>query len=360
MNKLHGPLFVAALGLIAPGCIVANNNNTASSPGTGSGGADAGTGGDAGDGSGDAGSGKKSRARDSISSRGTGAKGRQAVKISSDKPPIDEDGPTRKPPRARDKASGKKLDIGNFAPTAAAPGSMVEIYGSSFGDDASAITVTVGGVAWTVDSVYEDRILVVVPDGAVDGQIEVKVGKAKGKTDDTFSVLEDDGGIAKPADSLNGLLGEVFPLGGEVTALPDFSSLGDPSAIIAVPNLDIPVRGFDQGFPGVDGDLVEWFAIRFNGSFNVVEGGEYDLCLNSDDGSKLYLEDTLVVDNDGVHSSQEACELVYLEPGEYLLRIEYFQGPRNQIALEFFWAKDGGEKVIVPSDVLFRPVDDIQ
>lgn len=354
MNKLHGPLFVAALGLIAPGCIVANNNNTATNPGTGSGGASAG---DAGDGSGDS-SGKKSRARDSISSRGTGAKGRKAMKIASDKPPIDEDGPTRKPPRGNPK--GAKLDLGHFAPTAAAPGSLIEIYGSNFGDDVGAISVSAGGVDWTVDSVYEDRVLAVVPDGAVDGQIEVKVGKKKGKTDDTFSVLVDDGGIAKPSDTLNGLLGEVFPLGGEVDALPDFSSLGDPAAIIAVPNLDIAPRGFEQGFPGVDGELVEWFGIRFNGSFNVVEEGEYDLCLNSDDGSKLFLEDTLVVDNDGIHGPKEACELVYLEPGEYVLRVEYFQGPRTQIALQFFWSKDGGEKVIVPSEVLFRPVSDIQ
>ena len=103
----------------------------------------------------------------------------------------------------------------------------------------------------------------------------------------------------------------------------------------------------------------EWFAIHFRGSLNVVEGqaGEYNLCLNSDDGSQLYLDETPVVDNDGIHAPREKCELVYLDAGEYQVDVLYFQGPRFQIALQWSWAKDGGAKTIVPADVLFRPRD---
>jgi hypothetical protein len=63
------------------------------------------------------------------------------------------------------------------------------------------------------------------------------------------------------------------------------------------------------------------------------------------------------VDNDGVHPPKEKCELVYLEAGEYQVDVLYFQGPRYEIALQWSWAKDGGEKAIVPSEVLFRPRD---
>ena len=105
--------------------------------------------------------------------------------------------------------------------------------------------------------------------------------------------------------------------------------------------------------------MVEWFAIHFRGSLNIVDGagGEYELCLNSDDGSQLYLDQVVIVDNDGVHPPRERCELVYMEPGEYQVDILYFQGPRYEIALQWSWAKDGGTKQIVPAEVLFRPGD---
>ena len=99
------------------------------------------------------------------------------------------------------------------------------------------------------------------------------------------------------------------------------------------------------------------FAIRFSGSINITEEAEYDLCLHSDDGSQLLLENTVVVDNDGVHDAAvETCELVYLAPGEYLLEIRYFQASGPTLTMHFAWAINGGDKVIVPTEVLFKPV----
>ncbi len=55
-----------------------------------------------------------------------------------------------------------------------------------------------------------------------------------------------------------------------------------------------------QGFPGID-NRFEWFAIDYTGNFWIARGGKYKFALNSDDGSKLYIDDTLVIDNDGQH-----------------------------------------------------------
>lgn len=144
----------------------------------------------------------------------------------------------------------------------------------------------------------------------------------------------------------NGLLGEVFAIG-EIEALPDFSTLGEPAGKIDVLSVD-----YADGFPGVDGEA---FALRFTGSINLVEAGEYQLCLASADGSRLLLEGTLVVDNDGRHAAATVCEVVYLEAGEYALELDYFKGGTNGASLQFLWGRGEAEPAIVPVEVLFRP-----
>jgi hypothetical protein len=159
-----------------------------------------------------------------------------------------------------------------------------------------------------------------------------------------------DEGVAGP----NGLLATVLKFAGD--KLPeDMSTLGAAVETFEVANLDIDEVDFTNGFPGVK-TLKENYALQFKGSINVVAEAEYELCLHSDDGSQLLLEGMLVVDNNGVHEAPvEVCELVYLAPGEYLLEIRYFQGSGPLLALHMAWAVDGGEKVIVPTEVLFKP-----
>jgi hypothetical protein len=152
----------------------------------------------------------------------------------------------------------------------------------------------------------------------------------------------------------NGLLAEVFVLDA-LDAMPDFSTLAAPAESFPVPNLDFDEVKASEGFPGVS-SAKENYAVRFTGSINVVEEAEYDLCLHSDDGSQLLLEDTLVVDNDGVlDSPTEACELVYLAPGEYMIEVRYFQSAGPLLAMHFAWSINGADKVIVPTEVLFKP-----
>ncbi|MFO7562575.1 MAG: PA14 domain-containing protein [Enhygromyxa sp.] len=152
----------------------------------------------------------------------------------------------------------------------------------------------------------------------------------------------------------NGLFAEAFALE-SAEALPDFESLSTASSTFEVPNLDYDEVEADQGFPGLAG-LTQNYAIKFSGSINIIDEAEYELCLHSDDGSQLLLEDYLLVDNDGVHDGPvESCELVYLAPGEYQLEVRYFQGAGPLLAMHFAWAINGGDKVIVPSEVLFKP-----
>lgn len=152
----------------------------------------------------------------------------------------------------------------------------------------------------------------------------------------------------------NGLLATAYSLASD--SLPeDFSTLGSALESFEVANLDFDETDFTNGFPGAKA-LKENYALQFTGSINVATEAEYELCLHSDDGSQLLLEGTLVVDNNGVHDGAvEVCELVYLSPGEYMLDVRYFQAKGPLLTLHMAWAMDGGEKAIIPTEVLFKP-----
>lgn len=333
------------------GCVVKSNNQSSTDPNAG--GYDDyyndGSGPPSGDGSGsgEVGSG---RVRDASGTRGVASR-KGVKKIRPKKPVIPAGGRNVvMPPKPT------PLAFESFVPTAASKGSAVELFGGGFASDAGKNAVTVAGVSWPVQEAAANRLVVQVPDGAKNGVFEVKVGGKTVKSKNPFSVLEDDGGFGKPTtDAVHGLLGNVYNIGKSVSEMPAIDDLGDPISVIAVDTLDVPKRDFKQGFPGVGTDVVEWFAIHFKGSLNILEEGEYEMCLNSDDGSILYLDGNTIVDNDGVHASKEVCELVYLYPGEYAADVLYFQGPKFEIALQWSWAKDGGTKGIVPRDNLFRP-----
>lgn len=196
--------------------------------------------------------------------------------------------------------------------------------------------------------------------GAGRGTKARKVTAKKPPRVDPIPVDPDAGGEGgeEAAPSPHGLVASAYSHEAKKGFPEDLDSLSEPSETFEVPNLDFDEIDFTEGFPG-SAALKENYLIRFNGSLNVVEEGEYELCLHSDDGSQLLLEGMVVVDNSGVHEAAvEACELLYLAPGEYMLEIDYMQGVGPLLTMHFAWAVNGGEKSIVPSEVLYKPVAD--
>ena len=149
-----------------------------------------------------------------------------------------------------------------------------------------------------------------------------------------------------------GLKGDIYLLHRETNALPKFEKL-KPVGSIYTSALNIPPRSFLEGFPGVT-DRFEWFAIDYSGYFYVNNPGPYRFLLASDDGSKLYIDDKRVIDNDGLHPIQpEQCRIT-LKGGIHHIRISYFQGPRDQVALILAVARPGEDYRIFSTDE-FRP-----
>ncbi len=99
--------------------------------------------------------------------------------------------------------------------------------------------------------------------------------------------------------------------------------------------LNISKRRFTSGFPGVS-DKYKSFALDYNGKFSVKVQGDYVFRLSSDDGSLLWVDGKLVVNNDGVHAVTSKSNTVTLDQGRHKIRVFYFQATGPDIALQLF------------------------
>ena len=135
----------------------------------------------------------------------------------------------------------------------------------------------------------------------------------------------------------HGLIGQVYVPGDTIHQMPDFDLL-TPVYTFVTPNLDVPQRRYTEGFPTPETQsVVENFAIRFRGELAIDTPGRYTFGLYADDGAKLYIDERLVVDNDGVHPARGKQGYITLTAGIYPVEIHYFQGPREFIALQWYY-----------------------
>lgn len=65
-------------------------------------------------------------------------------------------------------------------------------------------------------------------------------------------------------------------------------------------------------------------SLRWRGTLKIEKGGEVGFELESDDGSRLYINGELVVRNDGNHGMQKVSSRITLPPGEHAIQIVYF------------------------------------
>ncbi|MBN1766451.1 MAG: alpha-L-fucosidase [Sedimentisphaerales bacterium] len=126
---------------------------------------------------------------------------------------------------------------------------------------------------------------------------------------------------------------------GQWSKLPDYNTL-TPQSTGTTDNFDISGR-----------TRREDFGFSFIGYLNVPTNGMYRFYLLSDDGSKLYLHDEPVVDNDGEHSRKEKEGAIALEAGVHPIRAEFFQRG-GEFIFEVSWSGPGIDKQPIPAGVL--------
>lgn len=78
------------------------------------------------------------------------------------------------------------------------------------------------------------------------------------------------------------------------------------------------------------------FSIRYTGYLQIDTSGSYTFYTTSDDGSKLYIDGTQVVNNDGAHGSQERSGSIALTTGLHDITVLFFEnGGSENLSVQY-------------------------
>ena len=179
--------------------------------------------------------------------------------------------------------------------------------------------------------------LTVIPPGAgaVPGvRIELPPGFA-GADRFAYRVREASGGLSDPATATvsvtpirhpenakgdtPGLAVSYYALSAP-KSLPEFDLLA-PYAQQVVPTIDVASTGGE--FAG-SGRADEVGAV-WTGWLRVDQAGTYRIAVESDDGSRVWIGDRMLVNNDGLHGMVERSGSIVLGPGKHAIRVEFFE-----------------------------------
>lgn len=152
-------------------------------------------------------------------------------------------------------------------------------------------------------------------------------------------------------DKVPGLLAEFFDYTTSLSSLPDLTSK-TPDVTRIDAKIEYPSTS--SAWTGLPASMAETFASRHTGFVQITTPGTYTFYLESDDGSKLWLNGQLLVNNDGLHGMQEASGGVSLAAGLHVIRVEFFENGGGA-GLVMRWSGPGIAKQVVPTNVLFTP-----
>lgn len=107
----------------------------------------------------------------------------------------------------------------------------------------------------------------------------------------------------------------------------------------------------DKRFAGTR--LSENFCVRWAGLVRCPRDADYTFYTNSDDGSQLFIDGTLIVDNGGSHAMREKEARVRLSSGDHDLRLDFIQG-EGEAGCILSWEYEGQAKQVVPARALLH------
>ncbi len=126
---------------------------------------------------------------------------------------------------------------------------------------------------------------------------------------------------------------------GDWNVLPDFSAL-PPVSTGSTANFDLSPRQQN-----------DFFGFRFDTCVTVPNSGTWRFYTRSDDGSKLWVNGSLVVDNDGLHATVEESGFVTLSAGIHTVRVDFFDKTQAEF-LEVGWEGPGVSSQAIPTGAI--------
>ncbi len=143
--------------------------------------------------------------------------------------------------------------------------------------------------------------------------------------------------------SKNGIMWNLYE--GEFNKLPNFDKLNSTADGIvfqfSLDKIEVPKNNF---------------ALQYKSFIRIDKDGEYEFSTSSNDGSKLYIDDDLIVDNDGEHGATEISGSISLARGMHQVRVEYFQSGGSK-ALYVYYSSEVIKYQLIPGSILFKTKD---
>ncbi len=143
----------------------------------------------------------------------------------------------------------------------------------------------------------------------------------------------------KLEDPVKGISYKYFE--GDWDSLPDFDSLKSSD------------DGTISNFSLTPAKSADHFGFEYEGYINIPDDGVYNFYTASDDGSRLYIGNKLVVDNDGQHGIIEKKGVVPLAKEYHPFRLTFFEKSGGQ-NLNVMFKAHGLKKTIIPDSILFH------
>lgn len=125
------------------------------------------------------------------------------------------------------------------------------------------------------------------------------------------------------------------------------------------PNVDKVMPTIDWT-SDADFGLTDKFQTEATANINIAKAGDYTFRLTSDDGSRLKIDDNIVIEHDGLHNVTAKDGTVSLTAGHHRLRIDHFDQQNGQ-RLKLEWRTPGSSQfVLVPQSVLSTRKDAVR
>lgn len=239
-------------------------------------------------------------------------------------------------------------------PALASAGSLVYVTGQGFSGNPS---VSIGGQAAQVVAVKPQWIAALVPAGATGGTpLDVSV-QACGATQTAGKVLvgSEDAFAAPSTQPGQGLLVQVYQIPDSTTQLPDLSAETPVTSFVAS-TIAVPTATLAAGISTATDPITDDFALRYTGQLNIDAAGFTNFALTSQDGARLLIDGSPVVNDDGVHGSPTAASgSANLSRGLHTFELDYFNVSGGNVTLTLKWSTPGGLSGAIPASALQLP-----
>jgi glucose/arabinose dehydrogenase len=158
--------------------------------------------------------------------------------------------------------------------------------------------------------------------------------------------------LAFPAQSDDlepGLVAEYFEFSGTLAELPIIPAGRAPTLVRVEPNIDYgAVRGSFYGTK-----LSTNFFARWTGFLRIQKEGLTNFYLDSDDGSRLYIDGDLILDNRDGRAMEQKADRILLKAGDHSIKVEFFQRD-GAAGVLLGWKPQGQLRALVPRGALFH------